>query len=60
MKGVFREAAKNCLNQSVRAKMRLMGDFSDVQIEPPEQTNLLDVCLMQNGAVGGGVPGGRS
>lgn len=34
-----------------------MGRLSQVPIEPPEQTRLLDACLAQNGVVGGGVPG---
>lgn len=39
--------------------MRKMGDFSEVPIEPKEQTALLDACVLQAGVIGGGVPGGR-
>lgn len=38
--------------------MREMGIRSGVPIEPPEQTELLDVCVAQAGVIGGGVPGG--
>lgn len=37
--------------------MREMGRLSQVPIEPPEQTRLLDACLAKNGVIGGGVPG---
>jgi len=38
--------------------MRHMGLLAGVPIEPPEQTELLDVCVSQAGVIGGGVPGG--
>lgn len=47
-----------CHLQDIRAKMREMGKRSDVPIEPPEQTELLDACVSVAGVVGGGVPGG--
>jgi phosphomevalonate kinase len=37
--------------------MREMGELSDVPIEPPEQTKLLNHCLAQAGVIAGGVPG---
>ena len=37
--------------------MREMGALTDVPIEPPEQTALLDVCVSVAGVIGGGVPG---
>ena len=39
--------------------MREMGNLSDVPIEPPEQTELLDACVSIAGVIGGGVPGGE-
>lgn len=45
--------------QEVRSKMKQMGDFSGVPIEPAEQTRLLDICISLPGVVGGGVPGGK-
>lgn len=39
--------------------MREMGNLSDVPIEPPEQTALLDACMSVAGVIGGGVPGGK-
>lgn len=39
--------------------MREMGELSGVPIEPKEQTALLDACISQAGAIGGGVPGGE-
>ena len=39
--------------------MREMGQLAGVPIEPPEQTQLLDVCCSQAGVIGGGVPGGE-
>lgn len=45
------------ITQDIRSKMRQMGKLSDVPIEPPEQTDLLDACVAQAGVVGGGVPG---
>jgi phosphomevalonate kinase len=44
--------------QSIRVKMKEMGDLSGVPIEPDEQTKLLDTCVSQAGVIGGGVPGG--
>lgn len=38
--------------------MREMGSASDVPIEPPEQTRLLNECVSLAGVIGGGVPGG--
>lgn len=38
--------------------MREMGTASGTPIEPPEQTRLLDACLLTPGVVAGGVPGG--
>jgi phosphomevalonate kinase len=46
--------------QDIRAKMREMGDLSEVPIEPKEQTALLDACVSQAGVIGGGVPGGET
>ncbi|KAF8492301.1 ribosomal protein S5 domain 2-type protein [Gautieria morchelliformis] len=43
--------------ESIRAYMRQMGSASEVPIEPPEQTSLLDACLVKAGVVAGGVPG---
>ena len=40
-----------------RALIRAMGEKSDVPIEPPQQTRLLDYCSNLNGVVGGVVPG---
>ncbi len=40
--------------------MREMGDLSQVPIEPPEQTRLLDSCMTKAGVIGSGVPGGSS
>ncbi len=37
--------------------MREMGKLSDVPIEPPEQTALVDACVSVAGVIGGGVPG---
>ncbi|KAF9531647.1 ribosomal protein S5 domain 2-type protein [Crepidotus variabilis] len=45
------------ISQEIRSKMKEMGNFSGVPIEPDEQTRLLDVCVSQAGVVGGGVPG---
>ncbi|TFK54229.1 phosphomevalonate kinase [Heliocybe sulcata] len=45
------------ITQDIRSKMRQMGKLSDVPIEPPEQTSLLDACVAQAGVIGGGVPG---
>ncbi|KZT26747.1 Phosphomevalonate kinase [Neolentinus lepideus HHB14362 ss-1] len=45
------------ITQDIRSKMRQMGKLSDVPIEPPEQTSLLEACVAQAGVIGGGVPG---
>ena len=37
--------------------MRQMGEASDVPIEPPMQSALLDACSALPGVVGAGVPG---
>lgn len=47
----------HCTSQTVRQKMREMGEVSDVPIEPPSQTLLLDTCTNLAGVIGGGVPG---
>ncbi|KAF5393505.1 hypothetical protein D9757_000591 [Collybiopsis confluens] len=44
-------------SENIRKSMRQMGELADVPIEPPEQTNLLDMCCSQAGVIGGGVPG---
>jgi len=51
----FREV--HLMSEDIRAKMRKMGELSEVPIEPKEQTALLDVCVSQAGVIGGGVPG---
>lgn len=40
--------------------MRRMGDLAGVEIEPEQQTHLLDRSIAQPGVIGGGVPGGQS
>lgn len=40
--------------------MRNMGEASDVPIEPPAQSALLDACSALPGVLGAGVPGGAS
>jgi hypothetical protein len=35
-----------------------MGKLSGADIEPPEQTRLLNSCVCNAGVIGGGVPGG--
>ena len=47
----------NPLLQTTRALMRQMGEASDVPIEPPMQTALLDACSALPGVLGAGVPG---
>ena len=37
--------------------MRKMGTLTEVPIEPPEQTGLLDACISQPGVIAAGVPG---
>ncbi|KAJ8589335.1 hypothetical protein M405DRAFT_214856 [Rhizopogon salebrosus TDB-379] len=37
--------------------MRKMGDLAGVEIEPEQQTHLLDRSVAQAGVIGGGVPG---
>jgi phosphomevalonate kinase len=39
--------------------MRKMGDLAGVEIEPEQQTHLLDRSVAQAGVIGGGVPGGQ-
>lgn len=46
--------------QATRRLMREMGELSNVPIEPPEQTRLLDACSALPGVIGAGVPGGAS
>ncbi|ORY26808.1 hypothetical protein BCR39DRAFT_540302 [Naematelia encephala] len=48
--------AKTALNE-IRRLLREMSDASQVPIEPPEQTRLLDACSACSGVIGGGVPG---
>ncbi|KAG1737636.1 ribosomal protein S5 domain 2-type protein [Suillus lakei] len=43
--------------QRIRNLMRRMGDLAGVEIEPQQQTHLLDQSIEQAGVVGGGVPG---
>lgn len=43
--------------QQIRNLMRSMGDLAGVEIEPEQQTHLLDQSVEQAGVVGGGVPG---
>lgn len=43
--------------QQIRNLMRRMGDLAGVEIEPEQQTHLLDQSIEQAGVVGGGVPG---
>jgi hypothetical protein len=40
--------------------MREMGSLSGVEIEPEQQTKLLDASVSMAGVIGGGVPGGTS
>lgn len=46
--------------EDIRQGMRTMSDSSQVPIEPPEQSRLLDACSKLPGVLGGGVPGGES
>lgn len=46
--------------KQTRGLMRLMGEKSEVPIEPREQERLLDACSALPGVVGAGVPGGQS
>ena len=39
--------------------MREMGELTGADIEPPQQTLLLNRCVSQAGVIGGGVPGGE-
>lgn len=41
----------------VRSLLRKMGEYSDVPIEPQEQTELLDACMQVPGVIMAGVPG---
>ncbi|BEJ16520.1 hypothetical protein CspHIS471_0511250 [Cutaneotrichosporon sp. HIS471] len=43
--------------EAIRTGMRKMSASSQVPIEPPEQTRLLDACSALPGVLGGGVPG---
>lgn len=43
--------------QHIRQHIRNMGAASDVPIEPPAQTRLLDACTELAGVIGGVVPG---
>ncbi|KAK4692049.1 phosphomevalonate kinase, partial [Phenoliferia sp. Uapishka_3] len=43
--------------ETTRRLMREMGELSDVPIEPPEQTRLLDACSSLFDVIGAGVPG---
>ncbi|EIW83214.1 Phosphomevalonate kinase [Coniophora puteana RWD-64-598 SS2] len=45
------------ISENIRKLMRTMGQAAKVDIEPPEQTRLLDTCMSIDGVVGGGVPG---
>ncbi|TFY59322.1 hypothetical protein EVG20_g7832 [Dentipellis fragilis] len=45
------------LSEQIRAKMREMGALAGVEIEPPQQTKLLDDSIALGGVIGGGVPG---
>ncbi|ETW80543.1 hypothetical protein HETIRDRAFT_459322 [Heterobasidion irregulare TC 32-1] len=45
------------LTEQIRVKMREMGTLSGVEIEPAQQTKLLDDSVSLAGVIGGGVPG---
>lgn len=45
--------------EDIRRGMRAMSEASQVPIEPPEQSRLLDACSALAGVLGGGVPGGK-
>lgn len=45
------------LTEQIRSKMREMGQLSGVEIEPEQQTKLLDASVSMAGVIGGGVPG---
>jgi len=45
------------LTEQIRGKMREMGKLSGVEIEPKQQTQLLDASVSMAGVIGGGVPG---
>ncbi|KAI0268714.1 ribosomal protein S5 domain 2-type protein [Gloeopeniophorella convolvens] len=45
------------LTEQIRNKMREMGRLSGVEIEPPQQTKLLNASVSMAGVIGGGVPG---
>jgi len=51
----FTEAHR--LSQEIRMNMREMGSASTAEIEPEQQTKLLDGCISLPGVIGGGVPG---
>ena len=42
---------------NVRSLIKQMSDLSNVPIEPPEQSRLLDACCSLKGVIGGVVPG---
>ncbi|QIW98845.1 hypothetical protein AMS68_004363 [Peltaster fructicola] len=42
---------------AIRRQIRKMGEGSDVPIEPPAQTRLIDACCKIDGVIGGTVPG---
>ncbi|PWA01866.1 hypothetical protein BB558_002005 [Smittium angustum] len=44
-------------NNKVRKLMKLMGDKAGVEVEPDQQTKLLDQCLSSPGVIMAGVPG---
>jgi phosphomevalonate kinase len=46
--------------KEIRVKMREMGAATTAEIEPEQQTALLDACISLPGVIGGGVPGGTS
>lgn len=45
------------LTEQIRGKMREMGKLSGVDIEPEQQTQLLNASVSMAGVIGGGVPG---
>ncbi|KAI0256085.1 ribosomal protein S5 domain 2-type protein [Lactifluus subvellereus] len=45
------------LTEQIRSKMREMGKLSGVDIEPEQQTKLLNTSVAMAGVIGGGVPG---
>ncbi|KAG2368319.1 hypothetical protein BDR07DRAFT_1457325 [Suillus spraguei] len=53
----IRQLASLPAQERIRNLMRRMGDLAGVEIEPKQQTHLLDQSIEQAGVVGGGVPG---